>query len=258
MASYHQLPTKFDYTRYYLDQAGGAPSFPVFRARQRGGSFLAPFIRRHGIPFLKWIGKQAASLASGVGNTYLNKGGITKSEMKDLLKKQGKEAAHSMLDNIKQQVGSGTMTHRRDARLATLVPMTTEQRDGILTNQHRLRPPALADGVMNMFSMKPKSRKTASKRTSRTNQRSSKTSKRTSSASKKKTRGRKGKGKTKPKKKKGQSNKMPAGLRKYLTAVKKAKQKGGKNSTSASKGSSRVTKKAKGNKSNMMHHTIFS
>lgn len=109
---YQQLPTKFDYTQYYLNQAAGGPAFPVYRARQRGGSFLAPFIRRYGIPFLKYVGRQAASLASGVGNAYLSKGSVSKSEMKDLLKTQGKEAAHSILDKIKQQVGSGTMTHR--------------------------------------------------------------------------------------------------------------------------------------------------
>lgn len=151
-SSYQQLPSKFDYTQYYLNQAAGGPSFPVYRARQAGGSFLAPFVRRHGVPFLKWLGKQAASLASGVGSAYLNKGSISKSEMKDLLKQQGKQAAHSVLDKVKQQVGSGTMTHRRDARLSALIPLTTtQQRDGILTNHHRIRPPIAGEGLASLF-----------------------------------------------------------------------------------------------------------
>lgn len=49
---YTRLPSKFDFTSYYLQQAGGGPTFPIYRARQRGG-FLAPLLRRHGIPFLK-------------------------------------------------------------------------------------------------------------------------------------------------------------------------------------------------------------
>lgn len=148
---YQQLPSKFDFTQYYLNQAAGGPSFPVYRARQRGGSFLSPLIRRHGIPFLKWIGKQAASLAAGIGTSYLNKGSVSKDEMKQIFKKQGKEAAHSVLDRMKQQVGSGIMTHRRDARLSTLIPLGTQQRDGMLTNQHMIRQPFPA-AAKNWFS----------------------------------------------------------------------------------------------------------
>lgn len=157
---YNHLPTKFDYTQHYLNQAAGGPSFPVFRARQRGGSFLSPFIARHGIPLLKWLGKQAATLATGFGSAYLDKGKISKEDMKHMLKKQGKEVAHSVLDRIKQQVGSGgSMTHRRDARLAALVPMATDAMDGLLTNQHRLRPPP--GGGMRATKKKKRKKRTA-------------------------------------------------------------------------------------------------
>lgn len=139
---YTRLPSKFDFHSYYLNQAAGGPSFPVYRARQHGGSFLAPLIRRHGIPFLKWIGRQAATLATGVGNRYLEKGSLDKSDMKNLLKSQGKMAAKSALDNIKQQIGAGpTMNFRRDGRLSTLIPTTTKRRDGVIAPLHGIRPP---------------------------------------------------------------------------------------------------------------------
>lgn len=142
---YHRLPTKFDYTSYYASQAAGAsPNFPVFRARQRGG-FIAPLLKRHGIPFLKWIGKQAASLASGIGNSYLEKGSLSKADMKSLLKDQGKKSAKSALDSIRQQVGAGgrspmsAFNGRRDARLGAIVPSTTKRRDGVLAPIHGVR-----------------------------------------------------------------------------------------------------------------------
>lgn len=140
--SYDQLPTKFDFTRYYLNQAAGGPTFPVFRARQRGGSFLTPLLKRHGIPFIRWLGKQAATLATGLGSTYVDKGRITKEDLKGMAKKQGKEVASSVLDKIKQQIGSGSMTHRRDARLSSLIPVSTIHREGALTNRHMIRGPS--------------------------------------------------------------------------------------------------------------------
>lgn len=144
MSSFYKLPSKFDYYRYYSDQAAGAgPPFPVFKARQKGG-FIAPFVRRHGVPFLKWLGKQAATFATGVGKTYIDKGKVTKEDMKDMLKSQGKNIASSVLDKIKQQVGAGSMTHRRDARLSALVPQTTiPAQSGLLTNHYKIRGPNL-------------------------------------------------------------------------------------------------------------------
>lgn len=152
MSVYTRLPGRFDFNGYYMNQAGGGPSFPIYRARQRGG-FLAPFLRRHGIPFLKWIGKQAASLASGVGNQYLEKGSLSKSDLKQLLKQQGKKTAHSALDNIKQQVGSGaTMNFRRDGRLSTLIPTTTRKRDGAIAPLHGIRPPFASEASHSLGS----------------------------------------------------------------------------------------------------------
>lgn len=140
---YARLPSKFDFTTYYLQQAGGGgpSSFPIYRARQRGG-FIAPLLKRHGIPFLKWIGKQAASLATGVGNSYLEKGSLTKADLKAALKEQGKKSARSALDSLKQQVGGGaTMNLRRDARLSALIPTSTKTRRGIIAPLHGIRPP---------------------------------------------------------------------------------------------------------------------
>jgi hypothetical protein len=134
---YQRMPQKFDYQSYYSQQAaGGTPNFPIFRARQRGG-FIAPLLKRHGIPFLKWIGKQAASLATGMGNNYLEKGSLSKSDMKSLLKDQGKKSAKSALDAIRQQVGAvrggaSLFNVRRDARLGALVPLSTRQREGVM------------------------------------------------------------------------------------------------------------------------------
>lgn len=250
---YSALPSKFDYTQYYLNQAAGGPSFPVYRARQKGGSFLAPFIRRHGLPFLKWVGRQAASLASGVGNTYLNKGNITKADMKDLMKQQGKDAAHSVLDKIKQQVGAGTMTHRRDARLSALIPMTTsDKRNGILTNQHRVRPPMPHEGVSTFLEGSAPKRKTTTRRKPR------KTKHRSKSNS--------GKKKSTRHAKKGQSGKLNAGLRKYLAAKKKAKKtkknprsKGARNKKpSHKKKSSKMSLSKNKIARNPFAHTIFS
>lgn len=212
LSSYQQLPSKFDYTSYYLNQAAGGPSFPIFRARQRGGAFLAPLLRRHGIPFLKWIGRQAASLATGVGGTYLDKGKVTKDDMKQMLKKQGKEAANSVLDKIKQQVGSGMMTMRRDARLGTLLPMTgSERQDGIMSNLHRIRSPNSSDVYNNMF-------------TGNEHLRASSKRKKTRSSTK------------------NQSgmNKLNAGLRKYLESKKKKK-----SSSSRKKASTAPSRKKK-------------
>lgn len=119
-----ELPSKFDFKTYYLNQAAGGPTFPIYRARQRGG-FIGPLIKRHGIPFLKWLGKQAASFASGVGNKYLETGELSKDDIKAMLKKQGKAAATSVLDKVKEQVGSGYMNYRRDGRLSTILPDTS-------------------------------------------------------------------------------------------------------------------------------------
>lgn len=139
---YSRLPSKFDFHSYYAAQAAGGPSFPVYRARQHGGSFLSPLIKRHGIPFLKWLGRQAATVATGMGNRFLEKGSLNKDDMKGLLKSQGKKAAHSALDKIKQQVGAGaTMSHRRDGRLGSLVPTTTKRREGMLSPLHGIRAP---------------------------------------------------------------------------------------------------------------------
>ena len=135
MTRYNQLPSRFNYERYYLDQAAGGPSFPIFRARQSGGfsfGFLAPLLRRHGVPLLKWLGGQAATLASNLGNTYLQEGRISKENLKNQLKTQGKAAAGSVLDKIKQQIGSGMY---RDARLGALVPRFNGNANGLLTNQ---------------------------------------------------------------------------------------------------------------------------
>ena len=137
MTRYNQLPSRFNYERYYLDQAAGGPSFPIFRARQSGGfsfGFLAPLLRRHGVPLLKWLGGQAATLASNLGNTYLQEGRISKENLKNQLKTQGKAAAGSVLDKIKQQIGSGMY---RDARLGALVPRFAGTANGLLTNQTR-------------------------------------------------------------------------------------------------------------------------
>jgi len=149
--SYDSLPTKFDFTKYYLNQAAGGPAFPVFRARQRGGSFLTPLFKRFGIPAVRWLGKQAATLASGLGSSYLNKGKLTKDDVKGIVKKQGKEVAASVLDKIKQQIGSGSMTHRRDARLSSLIPVTTAHRDGALTNRHMIRGPTAEEQQSSSF-----------------------------------------------------------------------------------------------------------
>lgn len=139
---YTRLPSKFDFNAYYLNQAAGGPSFPIYRARQHGGSFLSPLIKKHGIPFMKWLGKQAASLASGLGNQYLEKGSLNKEDVKSMLKSQGKKAAQSALDKIKQQVGSGpTMNFRRDGRLRTLVPVATNNKSGVIAPIHGIRPP---------------------------------------------------------------------------------------------------------------------
>lgn len=146
VSSYSSLPSKFDFKQYYLSQAGGSgPSFPIFRARQRGG-FLAPLLKRHGIPFLKWIGRQAASLATNAGNTYLEKGSLSKEDMKKMLKQTGKKAARSALDNLKQQIGSGPMMNqRRDGRLGALIPTVTKRREGTISSLHGVRPPLLSE-----------------------------------------------------------------------------------------------------------------
>ena len=239
-SAYRQLPTKFDYTQYYLNQAGGGPSFPVFRARQRGGSFLAPFIRRHGIPFLKWIGRQAASLASGAGSAYLNKGSLSKEEMKDLLKKQGKEAANSVLDKMKQQVGSGTMTHRRDTRLSSLLPAGV---NGILSNQHWIRSPVVG-GESSIFNGIPSRRRKSA--------RSKKASSRGSGGK------RQGLGSlTQRKKKKKKLHKKPA--RKAATAKhRKSKALGSKSSRKKKKSSAKNKRSASDSNNDSFNHTIFS
>lgn len=136
MSTYKQLPTKFDYRSYYLNQSAGGPSFPIYRARQQGGlsfGFLAPLLRRHGVPLLKWLGGQAATLASGLGNTYLQEGKLTKDAVKQQLKSQGKAAANTALDKLKQQFGSGLL--RRDARLSALIPMRSG--NNLLTSESR-------------------------------------------------------------------------------------------------------------------------
>lgn len=127
-----ELPSKFDFKTYYLNQAAGGPTFPIYRARQRGG-FIGPLIKRHGIPFLKWLGKQAASFASGASNKYLEKGELSKDDFKQLLKKQGKAAATTVLDKVKEQVGSGMMNYRRDGRLSAILPDTTNMIDRHMT-----------------------------------------------------------------------------------------------------------------------------
>lgn len=144
-STYSRLPSKFNFRDYYLNQAGGGPSFPIYRARQRGG-FLGPLLKRHGIPFLRWIGRQAASLASNAGNAYLEKGSLSKEDMKGMLKQQGKKAARSALDSLKQQIGSGAMMNqRRDGRLAALVPSYTKRREGTITALHGIRAPSLTE-----------------------------------------------------------------------------------------------------------------
>lgn len=140
---YARLPSKFDFRAYYLNQAAGGPSFPIYRARQHGGSFLSPLIKRHGIPFLRWLGRQAASVATGIGSTYLDKGSLNKDDVKGILKTQGKKAATSALDKLKQQVGAGsTMNFRRDGRLSALIPTTTRRKEGVITPFHGVRPPS--------------------------------------------------------------------------------------------------------------------
>lgn len=158
---YTRLPSKFDFTSYYLQQAGGAPTaFPIYRARQRGG-FLAPLLKKHGIPFLKWIGKQAASLASGIGNQYLEQGTLSKADLKKALKQQGKKTARSALDSLKQQVGAGgggaSMNFRRDARLSSLIPTHTQQRRGTISQLYGVRPPFSSEQNWehNSFSASP-------------------------------------------------------------------------------------------------------
>ena len=241
---YQHLPTKFDYTQYYLNQAAGGPSFPVYRARQRGGSFLAPFILKHGIPFLKWIGRQAATLATGVGGAYLDKGKLSKDDMKALLSKQGKQTAHSVLDKIKQQVGSGTMTHRRDARLSTLVPLSTETRDGILTNHHRLRPPSRSEGFTDIFN---KSTASSMMATNRKRKRKSKSKA-----------GAKKKPKTTLKKKKQKSRLTKKGRKtsRKRTTPTSSRKKAAKQSSPQVK--SKGKSKSASSSSNRFKHTIFS
>lgn len=146
-STYDSLPARFDYARYYQQQASGYPQFNVFRARQRGG-FIVPLLRAHGIPLLRWLGKQAASLATSAGTEYLNKGSLSKQDIKGLLKKQGKAAAGSALDRLKQQLGSGMMNHRRDMRLHSLT-MPTSQQDGFLPNLLRSRGPSSFRAITN-------------------------------------------------------------------------------------------------------------
>lgn len=153
MAVYNQLPSRFNYEKYYLDQAAGGPSFPIFRARQSGGlsfGFLAPLLRRHGVPLLKWLGGQAATLASNLGNTYLQEGRLSKENVKNQLKAQGKAAAGSVLDKIKQQIGSGM--YHRDARLGALIPKYTGNANGFLTNQHHIRGPNVSETIFTPHS----------------------------------------------------------------------------------------------------------
>ena len=111
LSSYGRLPGRIDYHRYFAEQAaGGGPSFPIYRARQAGGlswGFLTPLLRRHGVPLLKWMGKQAATLATGLGKTYLDQGRLSRDDIKSQLKTQGKQAASAALEKLKQQMGSG-------------------------------------------------------------------------------------------------------------------------------------------------------
>lgn len=157
-STYDSLPSRFDWSSYYSQQAAGMPQFPVFRARQRGG-FLVPLLKTHGVPLLRWLGKQAASLAATAGSQYLNKGSLSKADMKGLLKNQGKTAAHSVLDRLKQQVGSGMMNHRRDMRLHSLLTPTAQQ-DGLLTNVHRVRGPSLSSPFLSNPKLRGRRKKT--------------------------------------------------------------------------------------------------
>lgn len=223
---YTRLPSKFDFHSYYLNQAAGGPSFPVYRARQHGGSFLAPLIRRHGIPFLKWIGRQAATLATGVGNRYLEKGSLDKSDMKNLLKTQGKAAAKSALDNIKQQIGSGpTMNFRRDGRLSSLIPTTTKRREGLMAPLHGIRPP-FASEYSHMLGSPPEteSARQTTKRRKKKGGAKKKTKRTKATVKKTKSVKRKPKAKTSAtKNKKTTKKKLNAGLRAFLDNKKKEK-----------------------------------
>lgn len=203
-STYDSLPSRFDWNSYYQQQASGFPQFPVFRARQRGG-FLVPLLRSHGIPLLKWLGKQAASLATSAGSEYLNKGSLSKQDVKGLLKKQGKVAAHSVLDRLKQQLGAGMMNHRRDMRLHSLLSPTAQQ-DGLLTNVHKVRGPGLfpASRIAAIKKRRSKGSKKSKAVTSR-----SKPKKRKSTAKRKQP-----KAKSKKTNKKKQAKKIPISTRK--------------------------------------------
>jgi hypothetical protein len=233
-STYDSLPSRFDWSSYYAQQAAGMPQFPVFRARQRGG-FLVPLLKAHGIPLLRWLGKQAASLATTAGTQYLNKGSLTKDDMKGLLKKQGKVAANSVLDRLKQQVGSGMMNHRRDMRLHSLLTPSAQQ-DGLLTNVHRLRGP-------NLFPMTNRSRGGVKSRVKRRRRKA------TASVSS----GRRGK------KKKTASKKKKAGGRKTAKSSisSSASRKNKKKSKTTTKRKSSA-KRRKKTTTARFNHTIFS
>lgn len=216
-STYSRLPSKFDFRQYYLSQAAGGPTFPVFRARQRGG-FLFPILKKHGIRALKWLGRQAAELGTSAGNAYLEKGSLSKDEMKGMLKTQGKKAAKSALDSIRQQIGSGpTMNQRRDGRLAALLPQTTRRKEGAISALHSIRPPLLSEHshslgsppeVDRLIGRIPQKRK--SKKRRKTVAKSKKT-KRTSKSTKKSKQGKKSavtskSGKKKKKKEKAKSD----------------------------------------------------
>lgn len=219
---YSRLPSKFDFRQYYLSQAAGGPTFPVFKARQRGG-FLFPILKKHGIRALKWLGRQAAELGTSAGNAYLEKGSLSKDEMKGMLKAQGKKAARSALDSIRQQIGSGpTMNQRRDGRLAALLPSTTNRKEGAITPLHSIRPPLLSEHshslgsppeVDRLIGRIPKKRSSRKRRKSVSKSKKSKRTPKKKRVAKAKKKGKKtaakSKGKTKKEKKKKKAKSEP-------------------------------------------------
>ena len=112
-----------DYGPYFLSQVetGSSSSSPDFISsrgvawRRQSGNGLFSFLRRAGKQLLRFVGRQAAGLATSVGKSYLENSRLTKEELRDALKSQMREAASDLVEKArsKLQGGSGAAGWRR-------------------------------------------------------------------------------------------------------------------------------------------------
>lgn len=112
-----------DYDSYFLAQvttgsSSVSPDFISSRGvawKRQSGSGLFSFLKRAGKPLLRFLGKQAAGLATNVGKSYLENSRLSKEELREALKTQMREAASDLVEKArtKLQGGSGLAAWRR-------------------------------------------------------------------------------------------------------------------------------------------------